>query len=83
MTASWLDIATVSITAMIGIAALAGGMQGWVLKKTTGLERWLLIISGLFLVYPRPAFDYIGLALLIVVIIMQKLRREEMQPAAR
>ncbi len=80
--ASPVDIALVSVTAMIGIAALAGGMQGWVLKKTTSLERWLLVIAGLFLVYPRAAFDYIGLALVVAVIVMQKLRRTEMQPAS-
>jgi TRAP transporter 4TM/12TM fusion protein len=73
--ASVLDIAVVSVTAMLGIAALAGGMQGWVLRKTTRLERWLLVIAGLCLVYPRPLFDYIGLALLVGVIVLQKLRR--------
>ena len=75
--ASWVDIFTVSLTAMLGIGALAGGMQGWVLKKTLSLERWMLIIAGLFLVYPRAAFDYIGLAILIAVVVMQKLRRGE------
>jgi len=75
--ASVVDILIVCVTAMFGIAALAGGMQGWVFRKTTGLERWLLIVAGLFLVYPRAAFDYIGLALLIAVIVMQNLRRAE------
>jgi TRAP transporter 4TM/12TM fusion protein len=79
--ASVVDIATVCVTAMIGIAALAGGMQGWVLKKTISLERWMLIIAGLFLVYPRAAFDYIGLALLVAVIVMQKLRKGEVHAA--
>jgi TRAP-type uncharacterized transport system fused permease subunit len=80
--ASVVDIATVCVTAMIGIAALAGGMQGWVLKKTISLERWMLIIAGLFLVYPRAAFDYIGLALLVAVIVMQKLRKSETHAGA-
>lgn len=57
-------------------------MQGWVLKKTTSLERWLLIFAGLFLVYPRAAFDYIGLALLVAVIVMQKLRKTHAPVAA-
>jgi TRAP-type uncharacterized transport system fused permease subunit len=56
-------------------------MQGWVLKKTISLERWMLIIAGLFLVYPRAAFDYIGLALLVAVVVMQKLRRTESRAA--
>jgi len=73
--ASVVDIATVCVTAMIGIAALAGGMQGWVFKKTNSLERWLLILAGLALVYPRVAFDYIGIVLIAIVLVSQKLRR--------
>jgi TRAP-type uncharacterized transport system fused permease subunit len=79
--ASVVDIAVVSVTAMFGIAALACGMQGWVFRKTTSLERWMLILAGLALVYPRAAFDYIGLALLIAVVVMQKLRRVEIPTA--
>ena len=74
--ASVLDIATVSVTAMIGIAALAAGVQGWVFKRTTRIERWLLILAGLALVYPRAAFDYIGVVLIAIVLVTQKLRRE-------
>ncbi|MBM3356114.1 MAG: TRAP transporter fused permease subunit [Betaproteobacteria bacterium] len=80
--ASAVDIAVVSFTAMFGIGALAGGMQGWLLRKTTSLERWLLIIAGLLLVYPRAAFDAIGLALLIVVLVLQKLRGPAARPAS-
>jgi TRAP transporter 4TM/12TM fusion protein len=75
--ASVVDIATVCVTAMIGIAALAGGMQGWLFKRTTRLERWLLILAGLALVYPRAAFDYIGIVLIGIVLVSQKLRRAE------
>src|SRR5207253_7279953 len=81
--ASWLDIATVSITAMIGIAALAGGMQNWLFKKTTVVERWLLIFAGLALVYPKALFDYIGLALLATVIVSQSMRKAIVQPVPR
>jgi TRAP-type uncharacterized transport system fused permease subunit len=75
--ASVVDIATVCITAMIGIAALAGGMQGWLFRKTNSLERWLLILAGLALVYPRAAFDYIGIVLIAIVLVSQKLRRAD------
>jgi TRAP-type uncharacterized transport system fused permease subunit len=76
--ASFADIATVCVTAMMGIAALAGGMQGWVFRRTTRLERWLLVIAGLALVYPRAMFDYIGVVLIVVVLISQKARRNEL-----
>ena len=73
--APWGEIAVVSVTAMIGIAALAAGVQGWLFKKTNSLERWLLIIAGLALVYPKPLLDYIGIALIVIVMVMQKLRK--------
>ncbi len=74
--ADWGSVALVTGTAMVGIGALAGGLQGWLLRKTTGLERWMLIVSGLMLVYPRAMFDFIGFALAVAVIVMQKLRPE-------
>ncbi len=80
--ANWMSIAEVTVTAGIGIAALAGGLQGWLFRKTSGFERWMLVIAGLMLVYPRALFDVIGLALVIAVIVMQKLRGAKVQPAA-
>jgi TRAP-type uncharacterized transport system fused permease subunit len=62
---------------MFGIMALAAGVQGWVFKRTTRLERWLLILAGLALVYPRAAFDYIGIVLIAIVLVTQKLRRTD------
>jgi TRAP-type uncharacterized transport system fused permease subunit len=50
------------------------------LRQTTRIERWLLIAAGLALVYPRAAFDYIGVVLIVVVLISQKLRRRESPP---
>jgi len=57
-------------------------MQGWLFKRTTSFERWLLIIAGLALVYPKAIFDYIGVALMVVVIVMQKARKEVAHAAA-
>jgi TRAP-type uncharacterized transport system fused permease subunit len=81
--ANWFDIAVVCVTAMIGIAALAGAMQNWLFKKTTLVERWLLIAAGLALVYPKALLDYIGVALLAVVIVSQAVRRTVRQPMPR
>jgi len=79
--ADWGMVAVVTLTAAIGIAALAGGLQGWLFRKTTWVERWMLIIAGLMLVYPRAMFDYIGAALVVAVIVMQKLRPNETRAA--
>jgi len=79
--ADWGSIALVTITAAMGIAALAGGLQGWLFRKCSELERWTLIIAGLMLVYPRALFDYIGFVLVIAVILMQKLRHAALRAA--
>ncbi|HNQ58268.1 MAG: TRAP transporter fused permease subunit [Burkholderiales bacterium] len=73
---SWQNIALSSVTAMIGIAALAAGAQNWALKRCNPLERWLLVAAGLLLVYPKPLFDAVGVGLTFAVLVMQKLRKE-------
>jgi TRAP transporter 4TM/12TM fusion protein len=71
-----IDVMWTTITAFIGILALAGGVENWFLKKTTFYERIMLLIAGLMLVYPEPLFDFIGLGLMAVSIASQKLRKE-------
>ena len=79
--ADWSAVVIVSVTAIIGIVALAGGLQGWLLRKTTSPERWMLIVAGLALVYPTTFSDLLGLALITVVIALQKLRPGQPAPA--
>jgi TRAP-type uncharacterized transport system fused permease subunit len=81
--APWLQIAEVSITAAIGIAALAGGLQGWLFKKASGIERTMLIVAGVLLVYPKVLFDVIGIGLFALVIAMQLLAKPGIAPQAR
>ena len=71
----WQTVLTVA-TAAVGIFALAAGVQGWFLRATTRIERYLLIASGLLLVYPGAITDGVGLVLIAVVAVGQKLRRE-------
>jgi TRAP transporter 4TM/12TM fusion protein len=71
------DVIWTTITAFVGIAALAGGVENWFLKKTAFYERIMLIVAGLALVYPEPLYDIVGFGLIVVVIISQKLRKDE------
>ena len=68
-----------AITAFVGIAALASGVENWLLKKTTLYERIMLIAAGLMLVYPTAFYDIVGFGLLAVVVLLQKLRKDEEQ----
>jgi TRAP-type uncharacterized transport system fused permease subunit len=74
--ADWGSIAEVTITAAVGIVALAGGFQGWLLKRTSLPERVMLLVSGFLLVYPKVLFDVIGFALVVIVVLMQWFKKE-------
>src|SRR5688572_2814798 len=81
----WENIAWTSVTAAVGLAALAAGLTGWMLMKTTWLERGLLLAAGLVLVYPSLLQDVIGLALFASAGALQYFRRragDETLPAA-
>src|SRR5947209_1662740 len=60
--ADWGSIALVTITAAIGILALAAGFQGWAWRKTSLAERIMLLVAGVLLVYPGKLSDAIGFA---------------------
>jgi len=79
--ASWASIVIVCVTAIVGIVALAGAMQGWLIGKARRYERWLLTAAGLALVYPKAMLDYVGLGLLVLVLLMQLLRRSTARTA--
>jgi TRAP transporter 4TM/12TM fusion protein len=74
--ADWGSIALVTITAAVGIVALAGGFQGWLLKRTSLPERLMLIVAGFLLVYPKALFDVIGFALVVIVVLLQWFKKE-------
>jgi TRAP transporter 4TM/12TM fusion protein len=71
--ANWGSIALVTFTAAAGIVALAGGLQGWLFKRTNLIERVMLLVAGVMLVYPAALFDAIGIALMALVITLQLL----------
>ncbi len=70
--ASWLHVAWITATAVLGIAALAAGVQKWLLRACSQLERWVLVLSGLLLIYPAQLADWIGIAGIAVVLLWQK-----------
>jgi TRAP-type uncharacterized transport system fused permease subunit len=79
--ADWWSIAEVAITAAIGIAALAAAFQGWALRKTTKVERALLLVAGFLLAYPGWITDLLGVGLVVAVLAMQFMRRPVPQTA--
>jgi len=62
------------VTTLVGVLALGAAASGYLLDHTKIYERVILIISALALIKPGLLTDGIGIFLLVVVIILQKLR---------
>jgi len=71
----WQSIVWTTVTAMVGLAALAAGLTGWLRRKTTLLEQSMLVGAGLVLVYPGWLEDLIGFFLFALAFLLQSLRR--------
>ena len=59
---SWIDVAEVSLTTAVGIAAFAFALQGWVFKKSTVLESALFWAAGFLLVLAAVVDAIVGWA---------------------
>ncbi|HEU5300055.1 MAG TPA: TRAP transporter fused permease subunit, partial [bacterium] len=75
-----LDVVKVLITAAAGLAAMAAGINGWLLRRTTWPERITLITAGILLIYPAASLDLLALALVAGVVAFQALLKK---PAAQ
>jgi TRAP-type uncharacterized transport system fused permease subunit len=73
--ANWGSIAVVTVTAAIGVLALAAGFQGWAWRRTTLLERIMFLMAGVLLVYPGTLSDVVGFGLVVIAVAMQWLRK--------
>ncbi len=57
------EICFSSVTALIGVVVLAGGLQGWLLRKTGNIEKWLVVAAGIALVVPHLWVTLLGFIL--------------------
>ena len=69
----WYEIVLLCITALCGIYIISAGMEGYMYKKMSWLERILALAGGLLMVIPGIVTDTVGLALIILVFIIQKI----------
>jgi len=77
---SWASVAWIALTACVGIFALAAGTQKWLLTACNNTERWVLVASGLLLIYPAGVADAAGLAGFAAVLAWQWVKRRRVAP---
>ena len=64
-------------TASVGTVSLVAGLEGWLLQKCNVVERIILIAAAPAMLYPGMFTDFIGLACLVAVGIIQFIRRRK------
>jgi TRAP transporter 4TM/12TM fusion protein len=69
----WFQVLLAVGSATIGVIALAGGLFGWFVGPTRMWQRVLLVVAALALIKPGSITDMIGLALLAIVVMSQKM----------
>ena len=72
--AGWVDVAMSSLTAAVGVGALAVAFSGRAVRRATLVERVLAGTGGLCLFYAAPLVDAVGLALTLVAVISNWMR---------
>ncbi len=64
-----MGILAVTVTAAVGIAALAASLGGWLIGPASKAERALLALGGVLLCYAAPWADAAGLTLIGAVLV--------------
>ncbi|MFN4071330.1 MAG: DUF3394 domain-containing protein, partial [Thermus caldifontis] len=63
------------LSALLGMTAFSASLVGFLHKRTTFLERALLMAAALTLVVPGLLTDALGLALFLLVYAIQRVRK--------
>jgi TRAP transporter 4TM/12TM fusion protein len=70
-----VDVMRSSLTAALGIAALAVAFGGWIRGPASRTERWAAAVAGVLLVLPGAVADLGGFAILPLVVLTHLARR--------
>ncbi|MCI9156180.1 MAG: TRAP transporter permease [Lawsonibacter sp.] len=70
-------------TASVGTVALVGGLEGWFLRRSSWLERAVLIAVAPLMLYPDTITDVIGFAILGAVLAFQWFTRRPAAPSPK
>ena len=72
-----LALVSVTLTALLGMIAISSALCGFLADHCRPYERILLIIAGLLMIKPGGITDLVGLALFVVILVMQYRRAKE------
>jgi len=72
---SWWRVGLAVLTALIGVTCLAGSLHKYFLGHLKNWERIVLLVAAFMLIKPGGITDAVGVALLLVVLVGQYIRK--------
>ena len=75
------EFVIIIITSIVGMYAIAAGLEGYMLTDTNMLFRIILIAAGLLLIYPGTLTDVIGIIVVAVVFVIGLQKKKAAAPA--
>ena len=72
----------VIITSCLGIFGIAAALEGYVVTRAPWWQRILLAAGGLCLIDPNLMTDVVGVAVIVVVVVLQIVMRKRSKPVA-
>ncbi|MER1999287.1 MAG: TRAP transporter permease [Lysinibacillus sp.] len=76
---TFMDIVWVTATALLGMIAIGAGIIGYWYRPLIVVERLLLVVIGLLLVYPESWYSWAGLAALAAIFVVQIMTKDKLQ----
>ena len=66
------SVVSITISATLGMLAIAAGLMGYLIRDTKMIARIALVAGGLLMVIPGTVTDLAGLAILVVIFLLEK-----------
>ena len=79
---TFFGVASIVISATLGMASIASGFMGYLIHDLKWYSRIALIAGGLLMVIPGTVTDLAGLAILIVILLIQRAENKKERKAA-
>ncbi len=79
--APWPTVLEVLVIAALGLVGLAAAISGWLLRRATTIERAVLAIAGVILIYPAGLQDLAAAIAIVAVGMFQWYTRDRVTPA--
>ena len=72
-----VEVILIVITSLIGIASVSAALEGYIMGSLNWLQRGLMLVGGLMMIYPGTTTDFVGIILSGAVVVMKVIENKK------